>query len=457
VKITDVLSESERADRLFGKAPQPGNNDRADRLFGKAPQPGNNDRADRLFGKDAQGKSKTAPPVKIDPRKVFDEAGKLQVGAEIQYANQKWRYIGGVRNEWHSPRGDVLRRGDAAQAEIMKSLGHNSDGTPRPEFHSMWDEWKSWWGGKHGDIGAWSRQKKGNHLAKAAGVLGSLIDRATQPRDEIQENTKSGAVAGAGIIHLSEIPATIGWLEDIIGSPLAHNTLGSVGKKRWSGDLDIAVGLEHHEITEFIGKLSQVPDFKNVQRLPGDTVSMVVPIQDYNPNLENTDGRPRTGMVQVDFMVGDPSWLKLYYHSPGEDSSTKGVHRNILLAELAGLYKSEASEKKIKDGRPLWIQRHKFGPKGLFWIERTPKVGSRGDYLKANTDRVIEGPIRDANEIANRLGLSGPAALHSFETLWADIVSHHDPELVTAIISNLNSNSTFTDAGVPTELQNARD
>jgi hypothetical protein len=42
-------------------------------------------------------------------------------------------------------------------------------------------------------------------------------------------------------INKADINPTIQWLENITGLPLVDNTLGSVGKKATSGDLDIAV------------------------------------------------------------------------------------------------------------------------------------------------------------------------------------------------------------------------
>ena len=47
-------------------------------------------------------------------------------------------------------------------------------------------------------------------------------------------------------INKADIAPTIKWMEQITGLPLLSNTLGSVGKKESSGDLDIAeIGRAH--------------------------------------------------------------------------------------------------------------------------------------------------------------------------------------------------------------------
>jgi hypothetical protein len=404
--------------------------------------------------------SPSSKNIDIDPTSEYIKSGKLLPGEKVRYSGREWQYLGGFNNEWKDSKGAKLRRGDAAQAEIMAAFGYNADGTPRPEFSSTWKKWKSWWAGEYGEIGAWSRkQGSGKPIAKAAGIVGSMIDRAisgaSKNESALSETKKSGF--GAGIIHRDEIPATISWMEEIIGSGFSHNLLGSAGKKEWSGDIDIAVGLEREYIDEFISKLRQVKEFEGVRRLPGDTVSMVVPIQQYRANLQSNDSRPRTGKVQVDFMIGDTAWLKFYYHAPGMDSPTKGVHRNILLSEIASVHNREESKEKTPDGRPIWVRRYKIGPNGLFWIERTPKIGKGGEFLTSNVDRVIDGPFRDPAEIARRLELGGPNVFYSFETLWADVKTRYHPNQVVLIKKNLLENSSLQNVGIPKELMDARE
>ena len=81
-----------------------------------------------------------------------------------------------------------------------------------------------------------------------------------------------------------------------------------------------------------------------------------VGIENFDKNKE--DGRPRTGFVQVDFMPGDPRWLKTYYHSPREEESKyKGVFSNIMIASIASAFDREDSQEKIDDGRPKESKR----------------------------------------------------------------------------------------------------
>ena len=82
-----------------------------------------------------------------------------------------------------------------------------------------------------------------------------------------------------------------------------------------------------------------------------------VKISGYDPEKE-APGKSRTGFVQVDFMPGDPGWMKTFYHAPHEkDSKYKGVYRNILISTIAAFLDRKDSEEKIPDGRSLQSER----------------------------------------------------------------------------------------------------
>jgi len=53
--------------------------------------------------------------------------------------------------------------------------------------------------------------------------------------------TEGGSMPGVGAIHIDEINPTLIPLEKELGIDLRNNTLGSVGKREFSGDIDVAL------------------------------------------------------------------------------------------------------------------------------------------------------------------------------------------------------------------------
>ncbi len=136
---------------------------------------------------------------------------------------------------------------------------------------------------------------------------------------------EGGAMPGVGAIHIDEIEPTLAKLEKALGLDLRNFVLGSVGKRQFSGDIDVALNLDTKDIPAFVGKLKKTKEIEDIAQ--SSVIMTKVKIENFN--AEQNDGRPRTGYVQVDFMPGDPGWLKTYYHSPREEESKyKGVFRN---------------------------------------------------------------------------------------------------------------------------------
>ncbi len=132
-------------------------------------------------------------------------------------------------------------------------------------------------------------------------------------------------------IQRSEIEPTIRWMEEITGLPLLDNTLGSVGKKEHSGDLDIAVDQNAVTKDELASRLTtwvekQGHNPKDWVRKSGVSVHFKTPIQ----------GNPKLGFVQTDFMFGDDiEQMKFGLFSAGEASKYSGADRNLLMSSLA--------------------------------------------------------------------------------------------------------------------------
>jgi hypothetical protein len=132
-------------------------------------------------------------------------------------------------------------------------------------------------------------------------------------------------------ISKEAIPETIQWLESITGLPLVNNTLGSVGKKESSGDLDIAVDENAiskdqlvQRLTAFVEKMGKDP--KEWIRKSGISVHFLTPIR----------GDAQQGFVQTDFMFGpDIEQMKFGLWSAGDASKYSGADRNLIMSSIA--------------------------------------------------------------------------------------------------------------------------
>ena len=266
---------------------------------------------------------------------------------------------------------------------------------------------------------------------------------------------EGGSMPNVGPIHIDEINPTLDALEKDLGIDLKNNVLGSVGKKEFSGDIDVAIQVAPEDIPELIKKLEASSLIKALQKT--SIIMTSVDIIGFDPNKQSDDPKhgERTGTVQVDFMPGDPGWMKTYYHSPSADESKyKGVFRNIMIATICAIYQRDASEEKIDDGRPVEVERWMWAPdKGLVRIKRVPKPKAKGDgYTKANLNTLIGNPIQTAPEIAKALGLDGPEDLNSYESLKAAIEKNYAPEMVEKILDSFADNKQVQDIGVPDDL-----
>ena len=276
--------------------------------------------------------------------------------------------------------------------------------------------------------------------------------------------SESGSAPGVGPIHRDEIAPTLEPISKFLGIDLVKQALGSVGKKQFSGDIDVAINLPPEQLPEFGAKLEASPLFSYVEKT--SVFITKIKIQDYDPNRTFVDPRTgedkgvpsgRTGYVQLDFMPGDPGWLKTYYHSPSEtESKYKGVFRNIMIATIAAVYNRQDSEQKLSDGRALESIRYMWSPTdGLVKIRRTPVLNKKGDgYTKKNKNEIIDGPWKQPDEIVSELGLGDASVLNSFETLLAAVKKNYTREQTQRIIQGFVDNSVVQDIGVPEELTN---
>lgn len=264
--------------------------------------------------------------------------------------------------------------------------------------------------------------------------------------------SEGGSMPGVGAIHIDEINPTLIPLEKELGIDLRNNALGSVGKREFSGDIDVALKIDADKIPEFVERLKKSSQIMDIAK--SSVIMTKVKIMDFDETKE--DGRPRTGYVQIDFMPGDPDWLKTYYHSPHEkDSQYKGVYRNLMIASIAGNLDIENSEETIEDGRPLQSKRFMFSPRdGLVRVLRRPVPKASGNgYTKKNNNKIIDGPWKTADSIAKNLKLDNGEDLYSYETLVKAIKKNLSNEDQKKIFTAFTNNNTIKDMGIPPELQ----
>ena len=265
---------------------------------------------------------------------------------------------------------------------------------------------------------------------------------------------EGGAMPGVGTVHIDEIKPTLEQLEKSLGIDLQNNTLGSVGKKQFSGDIDVALKIAPEEIPAFIEALNKNPLVSDIRKT--SVVMTKVKIQNFDKSKVDPEGRPRTGFVQVDFMPGDPGWLKTYYHTPHEDDSKyKGVYRNIMIATLAAVHNRDESDAKLEDGRAMETRRLMWSPtEGLLRVKRTPVPNKAGTgYTKKNKNETIDGPWKQPDEIAQQLGLDSGKDLNSFESLLKAMQKNWTKEAQKYVIDGFKDNKVVQDIGIPEELQ----
>lgn len=278
-------------------------------------------------------------------------------------------------------------------------------------------------------------------------LLRTFIGEKVESLDEVDSHKRKGkklfegghAFEGVGAIHISEIKPTLLSVSEILNVPyedLNNYTLGSVNKAEFSGDIDLAFAdYTDEEKAGFVKNLEAKLGPENVKKLP-TIITLKFPIQEYDPSKETT--KPRTGWVQVDLMFGDRDWNKFYYHSAGDASKTKGIHRNLMLAIIAKNMIERSSEEQDSYGRPVEQLRYQFSPtNGLTKIIRRSKKNKRGEWTKGQDTEVIGKSVKDPLMIAKMLFGPGakPDVFNSLETM-VDAVKKYLPEKSEEIFSD---------------------
>jgi hypothetical protein len=129
-------------------------------------------------------------------------------------------------------------------------------------------------------------------------------------------------------ISLQHIPQTLSFLSSIVGWDVSKNLLGSTGKKPTSGDIDIAVDQQKISKKNFEQLLIKWCEDRNLN--PKDYVAKSGISVHFRTPIANTED-----FVQTDFMFYDDVNFAQFAASNDETPPLKGVHRHMVLSNLA--------------------------------------------------------------------------------------------------------------------------
>lgn len=239
-------------------------------------------------------------------------------------------------------------------------------------------------------------------------------------------------------INREDIDATLHSVADnlpIDGLDFAYlkdNLMGSAGKQPTSGDLDIAIDEERF----VLGQISNAcraylgDEFVSYGGLKGGQLNTAWPIR----------GDADNGRIQIDFIAGNPTWLKFSHHSPGENSAYRGVYISTLLGVMAKMIKDyeafdpDTGERTARVGLRFDLER---GLKRQWQLQRRKGQGISKvdpDFWETNV-KMPEGELPprfsrigyiDDPEAVVHILLPGitPKEIDTFEKLWAIALRH---------------------------------
>lgn len=240
------------------------------------------------------------------------------------------------------------------------------------------------------------------------------------------------AFSHVGDIHFTEINDTVTEFMEKLNIT-NYKLIGSTGKKEFSGDVDIAVDIS---VEELIRKLSDIVGIDNVRNF-GNCYSVFADIVGYDPNKKS---RKRTGVAQLDFIIGDIDWLEVYYFWD-PTSKLKGTHRNIAISTLCHFVGVKIYDSTLDEhGRHKNYNRYKWSPNhGLIYNNYTTKYRPNGACVKKQVETTVSPGLKTPSEIAAVLfqGRLSDKYLYSAESIVEAICLMFDGDTRTDILKEL--------------------
>lgn len=176
-------------------------------------------------------------------------------------------------------------------------------------------------------------------------------------------------------IDKDDITPTIITLETKLNMFLRGSLLGSVGKKPSSGDIDIGIDSRKCKLPEMKNLLESVVGESNVRQI-GKMLTIRYPIY------------KKDTLVQVDFLFGNPDWLKIFYFSSTTSEYT-GSHRNGAIRALLRIVNATYTHDK---GKLVKKEKLQWSPtQGLCQvIQALTKNKKTGDYTKTWKTTIVK-------------------------------------------------------------------
>jgi len=216
---------------------------------------------------------------------------------------------------------------------------------------------------------------------------------------------EGGAAMSASRIEAKNIKSTFDrYIKNVIKKidPKAeYKTIGSLGKKDSSGDIDVALDtkLTLDQVSDKLKSLNV--DHKISRGLK--QIYTEYPIYD-------SDGKDTGKMVQVDLMFGDPDFMSATYWAPGESQSKfNGSDLSVLFAGFSRFTKV----KKIKDleNKQVWDNIKQERPEatlayvyninsGMYLKARWKEEAKRGKYKGQMIEKSKRLPNPEATSIS---------------------------------------------------------
>ncbi len=131
-------------------------------------------------------------------------------------------------------------------------------------------------------------------------------------------------------INKENIKPSLKFVEKILGIKL-DGYLGTTGKKDSSGDIDIAVDEQKYDKKEIANILKAWAKAEGLK--PGEWVKLSGTNVHFKTPIRNAKGKHVGGYAQLDLMFGNPAFQK--WSMRGEAAPYKGVHRHIVMANIA--------------------------------------------------------------------------------------------------------------------------
>lgn len=134
-------------------------------------------------------------------------------------------------------------------------------------------------------------------------------------------------------INQADVMPTVQWLEQVTGLDFTEERdendipvkwLGTTGRKKSSGDLDLSVDEANVTKEDLINTLLANGVAKTDIKKSGDSVHVKAPIA----------GNPANGFVQADLMFGEPGWQAFSMRGAPEGSPLTGMSRHVILASI---------------------------------------------------------------------------------------------------------------------------